>query len=82
MPILGPTAVPNLFLATGQYMDGILLAPIMAQTITELVQTGVVPELIQPFGIGRFQRNNDLHHRGHRDHREESFKTLCPLCAL
>jgi glycine oxidase len=55
MPILGPTAVPNLFLATGQYMDGILLAPIMAQTITELVQTGVVPELIQPFGIGRFQ---------------------------
>ena len=53
-PILGQTAVANLLLATGQYMDGILLAPIMAQTLSQLVHTCQTPELIAPFTIERF----------------------------
>jgi glycine oxidase len=53
-PILGKTAVANLLLATGQYMDGILLAPIIAQTLTQLVQTGQTPAIIAPFAIERF----------------------------
>jgi glycine oxidase len=53
-PILGKTAVDGLLLATGQYTDGILLAPIMAQTLTQLLQTGEVPDMIVPFAVSRF----------------------------
>jgi glycine/D-amino acid oxidase-like deaminating enzyme len=37
-------------------MDGILLAPIIAQTLTQLVQTGETPAIIAPFAIERFQK--------------------------
>jgi glycine oxidase len=53
-PILGPTAIDGLVLATGHHRNGILLTPITADAIAELVLTGAPPEAIRPFGPGRF----------------------------
>jgi glycine oxidase len=53
-PILGPAAVDGLVLATGHYRNGILLTPVTADTIAEVLHTGVVPDLIAPFGPQRF----------------------------
>lgn len=37
LPILGTTAVPGYFVATGHYRDGIMLAPITAQVMTATI---------------------------------------------
>lgn len=55
-PLLGPAGPDGLVVATGHYRNGILLTPITADTITELLSTGRVPELIGPFSPARFQR--------------------------
>jgi glycine oxidase len=43
LPILGATASPGYFVATGHFRDGILLAPITAHVMAQVV-TGVKPE--------------------------------------
>ena len=53
-PILGKTSVDGLIMATGHYRKGILLAPITADALAELILTGHTPEEIRPFGIDRF----------------------------
>jgi glycine oxidase len=53
-PILGPTPVDGLVLATGQHRNGILLAPLIADTVSRCILEGRVPEVIAPFGIDRF----------------------------
>ncbi len=53
-PILGPTDMRGLLMATGHYRNGILLAPITALAISHLMLTGEVMEIIKPFGLGRF----------------------------
>jgi glycine oxidase len=53
-PILGPTPVHGLVLATGQHRNGILLAPITALMVSEVVLTGRVPDRIREFTIDRF----------------------------
>ena len=58
-PILGQTAVCGLLLATGQYMDGILLAPLMAQALSQLALTGKMPKLVAPFTPQRFHPDSD-----------------------
>jgi glycine oxidase len=37
LPILGETAVPGLYVASGQYRNGILLAPVMAEVLRSLI---------------------------------------------
>lgn len=37
LPLLGPTHIPNLFLAGGQYRNGILFAPAIAQLMADMV---------------------------------------------
>ena len=37
LPILGPTAIPGYFAATGHFRDGILLAPITAHLMAKLI---------------------------------------------
>jgi glycine oxidase len=37
LPILGPTATPGYYVATGHFRDGILLAPITAQVMADLI---------------------------------------------
>lgn len=49
LPVLGATALPGYFLATGHYRDGILLAPITARVLADLV-TGAAP----PFDLTAF----------------------------
>jgi len=54
-PILGPAAgLDGLVLATGHHRNGILLAPITADAIADLVLTGRVDPHIAPFGADRF----------------------------
>ncbi len=54
LPVLGATGVRGLVLATGHFRNGILLAPITAQAIAELIATGKAPIDLAPFAIDRF----------------------------
>ena len=54
LPIVGPTALPGYFAATGHYRDGILLAPITAHVMAQLL-TGHTPDFdLSPFSPLRF----------------------------
>ena len=53
-PILGPGPVEGLIYATGHHRNGILLAPVTADTIARLVLDGTVDAAIRPFGVERF----------------------------
>jgi glycine oxidase len=56
-PILGPSAMPGLLLATGHFRSGVLLAPVTADAMAETLATGEVPEVARPFSPGRFDRS-------------------------
>jgi glycine oxidase len=58
-PVLGATPIDGLFLATGHYRNGVLLTPITARTMRDLLVDGVESELIRPFGVGRFQSRTE-----------------------
>jgi glycine oxidase len=54
LPILGKTATPGYFVATGHFRDGILLTPITAKVMARVI-TGADPEHdLSPFSPGRF----------------------------
>ena len=53
-PILGETPIEGLIMATGHYRKGILLTPLTALSIAEVILEGRTPALIRPFGIDRF----------------------------
>jgi len=53
-PILGPTPIEGLIMATGHFRNGILLAPITAEVITEYILSGKLHEIAKPFTIERF----------------------------
>ena len=55
-PILGASTVPGLVLACGHHRNGVLLTPVTADAIAELVATGQLPELARPFTPDRFGR--------------------------
>jgi glycine oxidase len=55
LPVLGRTGVDGLVLATGHYRYGILLTPITAQLITELVTSGTTTVDLSPFSVARFR---------------------------
>ncbi|WNV75216.1 glycine oxidase ThiO [Geodermatophilus sp. DSM 44513] len=48
-PLLGPTELPGLVLATGHYRNGVLLTPVTAEVITDLLISGRLPQLAVPF---------------------------------
>jgi glycine oxidase len=54
LPVLGPSGIENLWLATGHFRNGILLAPLTADLIAESVTNNARPDLLKPFGIERF----------------------------
>ena len=54
LPILGASAYDNLVLATGHYRNGILLAPITATFITDLITHQVADPLLKFFNCDRF----------------------------
>jgi glycine oxidase len=54
LPILGATPTPGYFVATGHFRDGILLAPITATIMADVI-TGANPDHdITPFNLSRF----------------------------
>jgi glycine oxidase len=53
-PILGAGAIDGLIYATGHHRNGILLTPITADAIAQLVLDGVADPAIRPFGNERF----------------------------
>jgi glycine oxidase len=58
-PILGPTPVDGLVLATGHHRNGILLAPVTADAVSRFILTGALDESIRPFGLDRFGLSKD-----------------------
>jgi len=57
LPVLGATPVSGLVLATGHFRNGILLAPITAEAIAELVATGRSAVDLAPFSVRRFAKS-------------------------
>ncbi|MEA2951491.1 MAG: glycine oxidase [Alphaproteobacteria bacterium] len=53
-PIIGMAPLPGLVYATGHYRNGILLTPITAKAVADLILDGAVDPLVQPFGLDRF----------------------------
>lgn len=56
LPILGRSACENLFLATGHYRNGILLAPITASLMADLILEQKSDPLLAEFSYQRFHQ--------------------------
>jgi glycine oxidase len=54
LPILGPTATPGYYVATGHFRDGILLAPITAQIMAQVIEGKTPDQELAPFSPARF----------------------------
>jgi glycine oxidase len=54
LPIIGPSSIPGVFYATGHYRNGILLAPVTASIIAELIEKGKSSTAIDSFLPSRF----------------------------
>ncbi len=52
-PLLGPSDVAGLVLASGHYRNGILLAPITAEIVTRVVHDEPAPVDLAPFSLAR-----------------------------
>ena len=59
-PLSGETRIRDLIAATGHYRNGILLAPVTARTIVQLLSTGETPVEIQPFSPQRFGSTREV----------------------
>jgi len=59
-PILGPTSVQGLVMATGHHRNGILLAPITARAVSHYIERGDLAESVQPFTLDRFKLKASL----------------------
>jgi len=54
-PLIGPSALDGLVLATGHYRNGILLCPVTADGIADLLARGSLPAALRPFAPDRFR---------------------------
>lgn len=57
-PILGPTAVDGLVMATGHHRNGILLTPITANAVSRYILEDAVDPAIEPFTLARFAKRH------------------------
>jgi glycine oxidase len=55
-PVIGPSELPGLLLATGHFRAGVLLAPVTADTVTAFLLTGEADPIWRAFGADRFTR--------------------------
>jgi glycine oxidase len=53
-PLIGPSQLDGLIVATGHYRNGILLTPVTADEVAKLVADGKTPEILAPFAPDRF----------------------------
>lgn len=54
LPIIGPANAEGLFIATGHYRNGMLLAPVTAKYLAEWIATGKPSAWFEPFSPLRF----------------------------
>lgn len=54
LPIIGATDIKGLFIATGHYRNGMLLAPATAKYLAEWIVNGSVSKYLEPFSPLRF----------------------------
>jgi glycine oxidase len=64
LPVLGPSGIDNLYLATGHFRNGILLAPITAELLSRCIIDQTLPADIRPFAMDRF---SSVSHTRQRD---------------
>ncbi|WP_031483325.1 glycine oxidase ThiO [Streptomyces bicolor] len=53
-PLLGPTELEGLLLATGHYRNGVLLTPVTGDAMAHVLTTGELPDEARPFTPKRF----------------------------
>jgi glycine oxidase len=53
-PLIGPTRLDGLVIATGHYRNGILLAPVTGDEVTTLITDGKAPAILTAFAPDRF----------------------------
>ena len=53
-PMLGPSGIDGLVVATGHHRNGILLTPVTAAVVSAYILTGRLPESAPPFSPERF----------------------------
>jgi glycine oxidase len=53
-PMLGPSGIDGLVVATGHHRNGILLTPLTVEAVSAYVLTGQLPEVVRPFTPERF----------------------------
>ena len=53
-PLLGPSGIDRLVIATGHHRNGILLTPVTVEAISEYILTGRLAETLRPFSPERF----------------------------
>jgi glycine oxidase len=53
-PLIGPSSLPGLVLATGHFRAGVLLAPVTADTVAAFLRTGQPDPIWQAFSADRF----------------------------
>jgi len=56
-PMLGPSGIDGLVIATGHHRNGSLLMPVTAEAMSAFVLTGHLPEAVRPFTPERFSNN-------------------------
>jgi glycine oxidase len=54
MPAIGALDLPGVFVATGHYRNGIMLAPVTAKHLVDAIESGEVPAALAPFDPLRF----------------------------
>ena len=59
LPILGPTEIEGLILATGHYRNGILLAPVTARLVREWITSGRTTFGAEAFSPSRFREASE-----------------------
>jgi glycine oxidase len=53
-PLIGPTRLDGLIIATGHYRNGILLTPVTGDEVARLITDGKVPAILTAFAPDRF----------------------------
>jgi len=53
-PLLGPSGLPGLLLATGHHRNGVLLTPVTGDVLAHTLTTGELPDEARPFTPRRF----------------------------
>ena len=54
-PVIGATATHGLYVATGHFRNGVLLAPATAHYLAEWIANGAVSTALAPFGVERLE---------------------------